>query len=225
MRLTIGGCDLAKQPHDSKELKGERLREALELTGLPLLTFVKKYGLSYSTIRHWVSGRQGLTEQGALNILQVLRNEYIDCSLDWLLYGKGTPPHRIDMNIEVKTRENPENANLTIQDEINDFKKRHLEAAIYEITDDSMQPFYKPGDIVAGIWHYGTDIAKLIGKHCIAEVKDHGTVCRNLAPSSIPLHYNLYALNPNTRLVRPHLYDQLVVACAPVIWIRRGKKW
>lgn len=219
---------MAKQPADSKEVRAKRLTQLRKLTGLTRRAFAQKYGLSENTVKNWEYAHlAGLSEHGARLMIDAFIKEGIECSINWLLYGKGNPPKRksADPTLQATIKESPDHAHQTILKEINDFKKHHAEAVIYEVKDDSMLPFYRNGDFVAGVRHYAKDISQLIDRDCIVETKSGETLLRTLMISNMPRSYNLYATNQHTRLQRPYLYDVEIVTAAPVIWIRRGKKW
>lgn len=219
---------MTKQPSDNKEKIGERLIALRSLTGLTRRAFSRKYAFSENTMRSWEKGLQtGLPRKSAELVINAYRNEYINCSTEWLLTGKGKKPKRKSTPLETqhKKQENPENAYQTVDQEVEFFKAIHSEAAIYTIKDDSMMPDYRLGDIAAGIWHYDTDISKLIDKTCIIETKSRRKLLRIVRASTIPHRFNLYSLNPHTRLTKPHLYDCEILCAAPIVWIRRGEKW
>ena len=216
--------------NESKEARGQRLKILRQLTAhsgqkqLSRATIERKYGLSSSTLRHWEEAfGSGLTEEGALQVVDIYQQEGIQCSVSWLLNGTGGGPSRQQEFSTYQT--DLVNPLETIIEEYNYFKKLDSEAIVFEVKDDAMAPFYLPGDIVGGIRHYRPSIPELIGRDCIIENKKGEVLLRRLHKSTIPDHYNLFALNPDTKLERPHIYDVAVIVCSPVVRIWRGKKW
>lgn len=221
------------QSRVSKEARGKRLRQLRELTssisGKPLTraAIERRYGLSANTLRNWEEAyRKGLTETGARRVLDIYQRECIHCSMNWLLKGEGTPPKRqLSEPAQAPFSSVQTDPLKTIDDECEYFKSLHLEAAIFEVKDDAMMPVYQVGDRVGGVRHYAQDFKELLDIDCIIEMKTHKTWFRRLQRSTVPNQYNLYALNPSTKVERPTLYSVEVLTVAPVVRHWRGKKW
>ena len=210
----------------SPKARGQRLKQLRKLTGLSRKAIERKYQLSANTLNAWENAlRAGLTEEGARKIIHLYQEELIDCSLNWLLHGEGNPPKRRTQIIPSEKAPLTDLTQNTIPEEIEYFKKRHIEAVIYEVKEDSMWPTYRPGDFVGGIRHYAKDIPRLVGKDCIIETRDGRTYLRRISASTIPDRYNLISTNLETKIERPILYEIDIVACAPVTRHWRGKKW
>jgi len=212
----------------SAQARGERLQQLRKLTRLSRSAIERKYNVSASTINSWENPsptRSGLTEDGARRIIHLFQEELIDCSLNWLLYGEGTPPKRRDETPAREHSKTVDHSQFSIKDEVETFIKSHAEAVAFEAKDDSMVPMYLQGDTVAGVRYYAKDIPNLVSKDCIIETRDGRTYFRKLMASTIPNRYNLVSINPETKIERPILYEIDVVTCAPVTRIWRGKKW
>ena len=216
----------------SKEARAQRLHQLRALTAthtqkqLSRAAIERKYGLSASTLRHWEEGYGiGLTEDGAKQAIDIYQQEHIACSFSWLMEGTGPPPQRVRAAQERPTPPKPSDLLNTRLNECEYFKTLHPEAVTLNVKDDTMSPFYKPDDVVGGIRHYRAFISDLIGKDCIVETKTGNTYLRRLQKSTVPGQYNLYSLNPNTKVERPHEYAIEVRMAAPVVRIWRGKKW
>src|SRR3990167_4314664 len=211
----------AAETSSTKGARAHRLKQLRALTmssahkQLSRAVIERRYGLSASTLRHWEEAYGvGLTEDGAKQVVAVYQQEGIHCSIGWLLNGVGNPPVRYEMNNEITESSQPQD---TIIQEFNFFKSLHPEAIMLTLKDDAMMPFYHSGDSVAGVRHYRQSIPDLIGLDCIIETKDREPVLRRLQKSTILNRYNLYALNPNTKVERPHLYEIEIIACAPTV--------
>ncbi len=84
----------------SAEARGKRLRVVRMMTGLPRKGFEEKYDISASTIQSWEAAKAGgLTKRGVARILDVLKQEGIFCTMDWLLYGIGASPQPTSMRV------------------------------------------------------------------------------------------------------------------------------
>jgi len=217
----------------SAEARGHRLKQLRQLTGstpnkpLTRAAIERKYGINAHSLKNWEDGHGGgLTESGARRMINVYQQENIHCSIPWLMQGVGATPTRLLPSIQqapdFMQRTDPI---ATAVKEQQDFKSLHLEGITFEVKDDAMAPFYLSGDVVGGVRHYARDIDQLINCDCIIETNTGETWLRRLQKSTVPGQYNLYALNPNTKIERPALYAVEVVAAAPVMRIWRGKKW
>jgi hypothetical protein len=214
------------------EARGRRLKQLRELTGtegkpLTRAAIERKYGLSARTLKNWEYGHgTGLTERGAREVINIYQKENIACSVPWLMDEKGSPPQRrpIALNHSPMSVEITDPIS-TISIEEKQFKSLHPEGITFEVKDDAMIPFYRPGDLVGGVRHYAEDIDKLLDCDCIVEVKSGEVWLRRLHKSTVPGQYNLYAINPSTKTERPTLYGVEILAAAPVMRHWRGKKW
>ncbi|OHE78672.1 MAG: hypothetical protein A3F67_07055 [Verrucomicrobia bacterium RIFCSPHIGHO2_12_FULL_41_10] len=217
----------------SKEARGHRLRQLRALTapkgGRPLTraALARKYFINAHTLKNWEVGHaSGLTESGAKQMINVYQKEYIDCSIHWLMTGEGPEPKRQ----RTTPTEGPHPQEridplATLEDEINAFKSLQAEGVIFVVKDDAMAPIYLQGDTVAGIRYYAKDLARLIDKDCVVETGDGNTWLRRIQNSTVPGRYNLYAINPSTKIELPAIYSVEILSAAPVIRIWRGKKW
>lgn len=208
-------------PASSPEIRGKRLKTLRKLADLTREDIAQHYEISSSTLRSWEDGRAtGLTEQGARRIIAAFKNEGIQCSIGWLLYGKGNPP-----SIENAVLQTPKiplvNKKTEIMSELNYFINRHSNATYCIIQDDAMEPFFFKGDYTAGNQRYADAIEELVGQHCIVETKSGEKHVRLLRKGSKPNHYHLLCLNPKTTVELPTLYNVSLVSAAPVIWWRK----
>lgn len=220
------------QSLDSKEARGQRLRQLRALTAsatykqLSRAVIERKYGLSASTLRHWEEAYGvGLTEEGAKQVVGIYQQENIHCTISWLMQGVGSPPKRRRTTEPLLSAGVSQAYLTTMKQERDYFKVLHPEGITLEVGDDAMEPWYQAGDLVGGIRHYHNAFLDLIGKDCIIETKSGEMYVRRLQKSTVPGQYNLYALNPDTKVEHPHLYAMEVLVCAPVVRIWRGGKW
>ena len=100
------------------------------------------------------------------------------------------------------------------------FRNHNTNSIDMVISDDSMLPKYFPGDMVAGNRRYQEEIESLVGFNCIIQTPTHGSMVRNLRNGDEPGKYHLFALNWDSSISRPILYNEEVLSAAPIIWVR-----
>lgn len=212
-----------KDPKSSAQARGRRLKTARMMTGLTRNALEQKYGISASTIQSWEAAKAGgLTERGVKRILNVLHQEGVACTGDWLLYGIGPAPQPTgiqavaDAGVEAQLPEDK-----AIIQELLHFRQLHREAVDMLVTDDGMEPHYLINDHVAGKRRTGRDIADIIGMDCIVQTAQNDIQFRRVMKGSQPGRYNLVCTNINTSYPMPVLYDQQLLSAAPVVWHRR----
>lgn len=222
--------------HYDKELaaqsRANRLKSLREMTGLSRNDFHKRYGIPRGTLQNWESARfGGLTQKGARNIIRAFNAEGIACDIDWLLHGTGVSPKFNDHTPQQRNQELKKHTDVNehifeaetniITKEILFFRQQHDNAIDIVVADDAMQPKWQPGDYIAGVKHFQEDIIKTIGKYCIVQTQEYGNILRQVMPGDDPNLYNLLAINYQTKVKRPVLYNIAILSAAPVIWTRK----
>jgi len=216
----------AAQIHDPshKKARAKRVKSLRQLTQLSRRAFSERYGIPAPTLQNWEDAKgNGLSEKGARNIVQLLKEAGIYCSLDWLMYGIGTGPQLTGYRYEVKEPV-PNNAwsqkdSTCIEEELSLFRRHFPSSIELVVPDDSMEPRFTKGEWVAGIRHQSA--SNINGKVCIVLTKDGQMVLREVRNSDIPNRYTLACLNLKTTAKKPFIYDVELVYAAPVIWCRR----
>lgn len=212
--------------------RAKRLKSLREMTGLSRSAFHQRYGIPRGTLQNWESARfGGLTEKGAKNITHAFKAEGILCSASWLLHGTGSSPTFVDSFSERKILEQRYSANndspeiekehRTITQEILLFRQHHKHAIDMVVTDDSMAPFWEPGNYIAGVKMFQEDILKTLNKCCILQTKKYGVLFRYLKQGDEPNLYHLHAINYKTTVKTPVLYNVEVTSSAIVVWTRK----
>ena len=222
--------------HCDKELiaktRAKRLKSLREMTGLSRNYFHKRYGIPRGTLQNWESARfGGLTLKGARNIVIAFNAEGIKCDMDWLLHGTGPSPRFTDhtpnqRNIELKKHTDAnehifEAETNIITKEILLFRQHHENSIDIVVSDDTMQPNWKPGDYIAGVKRFQEDINDTIGKYCIVQTQEFGNLLRKVMPGDDPSLFNLTIINYMTKAKKPVLYNVPIISSAPVIWTRK----
>jgi hypothetical protein len=209
--------------------RGARLKVLRQMTGLTIHELSKKYDLGASTIKYWECGcGGGITLKGAKKIVDAMRDEKIQCSLIWLLYGIGPHPQPVDPSHANDLRQMELFNKLTLEDEslihkeIKAFCEFYPHAITLVVLDDGMEPIYKIGDSVGGKRLFGDDLTAAVGKNCIVETEDHQVLCRKLVQGEQPGSYNLYCINHKTTVNPPIIYNTKLLSAAPItrIWKR-----
>lgn len=205
---------------------GQRLRLAVTLCGMKLPIFARRYKVSVSSLYSIEKGILPLTLKMATRISHALLQEGCLCSSEWLLYGSGAPPHLsqerglylLQPN-DVQIIEEFLTPELKVLKEIDLFKSLHPNSIVVAVFDDTMQPFYSPGDYVGG---YPVEESQhLINKDCIVFSEQGDQFIRRINTCNPKGSYNMQALNPYTKGKNLVLFDQTVEKVIPIIWHRK----
>lgn len=148
-------------------LQGTRLKQVREITRLSRRAFALKHGLSPATLQNWEEGRyeRGLTEKVALNLIQIFQTENINLSIEWLLYGEGSPPqHQFDIvkkqlipELTLSSNKNELDEITLLQQTAENHKKHEQNRKLFEAVKNGR---YKE---VTDLITMGTDIYHCIG--------------------------------------------------------------
>lgn len=214
-------------PLNLSEQRAKRLRQIRRLLRLSRKAIFERYKIPVGTLQNWEDARHGgLTEKGAQRIIEILADEGISCSLEWLLFGIGNPPNELRSSPSNKIMVN---AGLSqeiqllddIAKELTLFYSHNANAVDVIISDDAMEPRYLMGDHVAGKRFFNEDIAKIAGHVCIVQTQNGLITVRILLKGSQPGCYDLIAYNKNSAIKDLNFFNVRVFSAAPIIWIRR----
>lgn len=219
----------------SPQSRGKRLKSLRMLADLSRKALEKQYQISASTIQSWEDGKAGgLTEKGALRVTVALRNEGVQCSTEWLLYGAGIGPQLTDKEHSWLGESPAEYAHAiaegrgideaAIMQELLIFRIHNPNAIDMMVIDDAMAPHYNIGDYVGGKRRVQQEIDSLINEDCIIETDTGEIMLRRLKKGAKEGTYSLYSINPYSSLPYPTLYDIKIISAAPAIWHRRKDK-
>ncbi len=205
--------------------RGKRLRSLRMMLGLPRKALQQAIDISASTLQSWENAKVGgLTEKGARRIVPLLRQQGLQCDVEWLLYGVGASPQLMD-NAFLKVKETPAIYSIdegkAIAAELSLFEQHLPDVMHVVVTNDAMFPHYRIDDNIAGRARFGDDIAELVGNDCIVETSDHSVFFRRLQLGSKPRLYTLLSINPDTTVQIPAVVNCDVLRVAAVIWHRR----
>lgn len=210
--------------HSSPEARAQRLRRARNIANLSREKMCEDGSINIYTYKGWEIARfGGLSYDGAERSIKQLAKAGVVCTLDWLLHGQGMEPyiipnfHNIKQSTTVSPHENPTNIVALIHNELSVFKNQFADTIDYTVIDDGLSPHYNPGDWVAGVRRYNSDIKDLVGKNCIVEMADGRVLLRYLRAGSAPEKFTLCCSNVNTSTADLIIHDASLLSAAPVI--------
>ena len=208
----------------SATARADRILYLRKMSGLSRDKLQQRYNIARGTLQNWESARfGGLTEKGAKILLRAYMAEGISCVLDWILHGIGSTPNFSDKDsAKISNGDNAQNKlidNIPTP-ELLYFRKHNNNAIDMLVPDNCMRPKYRKGDYVAGIRYFRDDVNLLVGKDCIIQTIEYGTVLRRLELASNPGCYHLVATNINDLSVPGSWYNVEIISAAQVIWVR-----
>ncbi|MDF2867123.1 MAG: hypothetical protein K0S11_593 [Gammaproteobacteria bacterium] len=215
-----------------KKQRGNRVRILRTSLRLSRRAFSEKYGIRRGTLQNWEDGRYGgLTEKGAMQLLEIMRSEGLYYSIEWLLHGVGEDTqiakvYDAVIPRPVKVQDLPLER-LVYQESafINEelaLYCRHYHPDVIDLClpDDKMAPYYCQGDVVAGRKRYKQDIAKLIGQICIVQLSDGRVLLRELQ-ASLPANYYQIGYFKIEQADASKIQAVELICAAPISWHRR----
>lgn len=210
---------------------GSRIKTARLLAGYTR-SQMGDFGISVNTLQSWEMGRLHLSLKGAQKIVNALSKAGIQCSMEWLLTGKGLHPRTFKEVEEYLFNSNSNDLDLSLAS-LHTLSKEDImakEAAFFQvlnansitmsISDDAMEPQFPVGGLIGGKRHEGIAISRIIGSNCIIETSSHHIYFRKLLSGTKPDRYNLTSINPSTKIENPIIYNQKIISAAPVLWHR-----
>ena len=201
--------------------RAKRLLLLRDMAGLTRDALQKRYKLARGTLQNWESARfGGLTEKGAKLMAQLYQAESIHCSVDWILHGIGPHPTCNSDHYQQNTSVLTSDPNDNITKEILYFRNNNPNAIDMVVSDDSMLPWFKPGDMIMGVRLFNEEMNGLLGKVCIIQTQQYGNILRVLQSGSHEGKYNLQAINIHRHGIPSCLSDVTVISAAPVMWTR-----
>jgi len=211
------------------QARGRRLKSLRKMADLSRKAMTIKHEISASTIQAWEEAKSGgLTMKGAQRVISALKDEGVFCTLEWLLHGEGQSPY-VTQKAFLGARETPSEFlnTVTLSDadviakELNVFRTLNHDVLDMLVYDDGMCPLYQPGDTIGGKRFQGENLANLIGRNCIIEIKTGEVLCRRLRKGKKPNHYDLQCIYLETTVGEPMRYDVEVLSASPIIWHRK----
>ena len=141
-----------KESHNTdklREARSIRLKLLRRLANLSRRSFATRFGLKEATLQNWEAPRHGgLTELGAQRVITCYRELGIYADLNWLMYGIGDAPSKVDAGDVVRSQK--QTASIA-KDEIQFMKGLYPNSTLYKVPDNTMDPVYPAGSFVMGM--------------------------------------------------------------------------
>lgn len=208
---------------------GNRVKSARMLSGYTRKAFAEISKISMATLRIWeepTSNRGGLTEKGALRLIEALNVCGIYCTKKWLLFGLGPGPNLINnpdrFKIKIEAPDVTWGEDESIIQDIESFKRNNVDPIVAIITDNSMSPKFNRGDYVGGSRVYKNAIENLIGCLCIVGLKEKTLIRRITATKKSK--YTLCSINQDPIITDPVITEVEIIYAAEIVWHRWRKK-
>lgn len=211
--------------HSSAKEKGARLKQLRRLARFTQNETAKIAGIQLSTYKSWEAGKYSeLPEKRAVFLIPAFKAEGIECTLEWLMHGIGSSPQKIHLfDTHFTPTELVLNETKTeyqkITEELNIFRKNHINTMDMSISDDAMSPLFSKNDVVAGIKLPKKYFSKALGQICIVQTKSGDILLRQIHEGSKPNCYHLLASNTHFRPTIMH--DVELICIAPIAFWRR----
>jgi hypothetical protein len=199
----------------SPEARGKRIRFLREhLLSLTREEFCRDSNITAQSLKGWeLAWGGGLSQPGAVKIVNHSKKLNIYCTDSWLMHGIGRSATQITKDLDIE-----EGDESHIAKELLLF--REIPHAIDTvIKDDGMIPLLYPGNYVGGI--IVKNIENAIGKECIIIADNGDTLIRVLKHGKESARYDLVCLNEHTTLAKREIKNITIKSAAPIIWIRK----
>lgn len=210
---------------EQKRLRAARLKKLRKMTHHSRKAFSEKYHISQGTLQNWETARfGGLTEKGAHTMITALGKEGLFCSFEWLMYGVGNSPILTAHHTKKSTSSASQQENYTEEERVAEQLKLFCDlnpnTLDMRVPDNTMEPYFHAGQVVAGRKRTGKEIEKLLNKPCIIELADNTKVLRYLRKGAKPNSYHMVCLNKDAPVEEPFVYNAQIISAAPITWVR-----
>ncbi|HLD95126.1 MAG TPA: helix-turn-helix transcriptional regulator [Alphaproteobacteria bacterium] len=207
-----------------------RIKELRSKIGLTRAEIQTKYGLNVSTLRSVENQSNALSLSLAKKLAIIASENGVDCSIEWLMEGKGSPPFLVSK--EKWTKKNPvtqlstmvkgivESQTLSIAFDVHNFLQSYkdYDPEILKISDDAMAPQFKSGDYVGGIPVTIEKINNFLDTPFILELENGKKVLRYVTVyEKRPM---LYCTNFRHEGSPKLIFNPVITKACPVFWHR-----
>jgi len=153
-----------KRHFSVSDLKGVglRIKACRTLTGLNQEEFSLKHEFSLPSVKSWEFGRVVPRIEGLQKLIEALRADGIFVKINWLLFGEGTGPSFFldSFDNSLDTHDLSDSGSNYIEAFKLECKRSKQNPIIALIDDDEMSPYYRKGDITAGVLVDDSDLKK-----------------------------------------------------------------
>lgn len=163
---------MGDQPSNTAIARGHRLRDVRLALRLSRAALAEGCEVSASTVQSWENARfGGLTESGASILCRYFNSLGFKASLEWLFFGLGENPLFNTQSDIVATHawHQPATSREAILKELRLFQTHNANAIDLIVPDNTLAPFIKKGDLVAGKRLFGEEIKKAVGEIAIVQ--------------------------------------------------------
>jgi hypothetical protein len=199
-----------------------RFEFALKLSDISSANqFCGKFNISKASLSKVMNNKVQLPVGLAYKIQKAFESMNVACEIDYFLGESETPPY-------IAFNKTDQNISLTgfseIDEECELFKTRN-NSIVTTISDDTLEPFLMSGDLIGGFKTF-IDFDKSIESLCIINythiLGDDFTTARYLRNGYKENLYTLAAININSSMSEPNIYNTTLNWIAPVCWIRKN---
>lgn len=217
--------------------RAHRLRFLRKITSLSMKEFAQHCNIGLTTLNYWEQGYSNITERGAKKVSKAMREQGVECSTIWLMAGLGEQPRIVDCSklsklnypyvksqAQLIHEEHTSYLRGQIKEEVTLFQTTYPDSLIYFVSNDSMQPLYCKGDVVAGKKLADKDMELANNTDCIIEFEKNNLEIRRVKIGQSLNSFDLYVIHAESSLDFPPLRNYKVNTLAPIsrIW-RRAK--
>jgi hypothetical protein len=203
---------------------GKRILYTRNLACLTRNGFCKKYNIPIITLRSWEAS-VGIKIKAATRFSEAIHKEGIYCDPLWIMSNIGQHPHVLIHNVITETLyDGFAMFDKNIVKDIEHLKKTYKNIIHQLVVDDSMFPFLRPGDYIAGFCT--TNPTEYIGYPCIIETVSGQNLVRVINEEESEdknedkKRYTLTTLNP-TPLHNLSLLKNEIKHIVKILWVRK----
>lgn len=204
---------MEKMPKEKKSIPPAALRlyKLRKAAGLSRDALQDRHGIRSPSLRGWETGLRTLKPHKAELFVSIFKTYGINCTADWILYGKGNDP----LTAHAQTTDE-----AYILQEIARFESFYKDSTVIEVTDDCMAPWIRKGDYVGGIFREPEAVQDCFADQvCIVRTREFGTQIRLVQKAQRPKLYNLLSFSHTGELMNVE-----IETVAVIIFLRRQQE-
>lgn len=206
---------------------GERIKSARMQLGYSRKKFAEKYHFSSATLQAWEDGKYTAPLKGIVKYINALDDAGLASSVDWFIHGVGVSPRPKEKSIGPSTEHHalePYSSlrKQSINDDSSFFEQSNPNSILVSITDDTMLPFFSPGDFVGGYFISKDIVGQYIGSYCIVIIATGVILVRKLKLGTKADHFTLVSTNLDSEVDTAFLTNCELQKIAPITWHRKA---
>lgn len=206
---------------------GLRIKSARMQLGYSRKKFSQKYDFSSATLQAWEDGKYTAPLKGIVKYVNALNDAGLISSVDWFLHGIGLSPRHKEGIVGSSLGNNSSilHASLNkqfISENTDFFEQSNQNSILISINDDTMRPFFNPGDFVGGYFITKEIVDQHIGSFCIVIIDTGEILVRKLKYGSKAGCFTLVSTNLDSEVDTAFLTNCEIQKIAPVTWHRKA---